>query len=362
MKVLAVSSYGRLGGAELALGTFLTNRPPEVEAAALVIGTGELPQMLGAIGIPCWQAESCEGRPTAAQFATFARALDRLLDQQRPDVVWAVGLKAAIMSAASCRRSGVPIVWQKVDFTLDRYLTRPVAAVVDGVIAVSRAAAGQLDNPMLRAKLLGVVGPPVALGEEVFSHPDPSCPIVGSLGTLMPIKGHHHLIAAAALLVPEFPALRIEIGGGETPAFPSYRSELTELAGRLGIDQRVHLPGVTDPGPLLERLTVYVSATFRMRGYGYEGLSGAMLEASWTGIPVVATRGGGTPDGVIDGVTGTLVEPADPRAMARAIGSYLRDPERARKAGEAGRAFAREHFAPQPAAKALFGHLAEVIR
>jgi glycosyltransferase involved in cell wall biosynthesis len=93
-----------------------------------------------------------------------------------------------------------------------------------------------------------------------------------------------------------------------------------------------------------------------------EGLSGAMLEASWVGLPVVATRGGGTPEGLKDGVSGTLVDPADPVGMAGAIAPYLRDPELARGAGEAGRRFTREHFAPEVAAARLFEALGNAAR
>jgi glycosyltransferase involved in cell wall biosynthesis len=362
VRVLAISSYGRLGGAELALRTFLANRPEHVDPSAVVIGAGELPSLIAATGTPTFQASALDGRPRPVDLARFAWALDRVLKRAQPEVVWAVGLKAAIMSAPSARAMDVPIVWHKVDFSLDRLVARPLAAVVDGVVAVSRAAAGALGPRLTRTKLLGVVGPPVALPDSIAAAPDPSQHVIGTLGTLMPIKGHHHLLRAAALLAPEFPALRVAIGGGETAAFPGYRAELLQLADQLGIADRVELLGMTDPLALLRRSTVYVSATYRDRGYGFEGLSGAMLEASWTGVPVVATSGGGTPDGVIDGVTGTLVGPGDPRALSKAIGAYLRDPELAASTGAAGRRFARARFAPKPAASALFSYLSMVAR
>jgi glycosyltransferase involved in cell wall biosynthesis len=63
---------------------------------------------------------------------------------------------------------------------------------------------------------------------------------------------------------------------------------------------------------------------------------------------------------VRDGVTGTLVEPADPAGIARAAAPYLRDPALALAAGEAGRRFALEHFAPEVCAERLFRALREV--
>jgi glycosyltransferase involved in cell wall biosynthesis len=87
-----------------------------------------------------------------------------------------------------------------------------------------------------------------------------------------------------------------------------------------------------------------------------------MLEASWVGLPLVAARGGGTAEGLVDGETGTLVDRADGALIAAAARPYLDDPELARRTGEAGAAFAREHFAPERAAATLFGLLERAVR
>src|SRR5207245_6031278 len=68
----------------------------------------------------------------------FTRSLLRLLERERPDVVWATGLKAAYMAAPACRIGRVPIVWHKVDFSLDAVLTRPLAVAVNGVRSEER--------------------------------------------------------------------------------------------------------------------------------------------------------------------------------------------------------------------------------
>jgi Glycosyl transferases group 1 len=110
--------------------------------------------------------------------------------------------------------------------------------------------------------------------------------------------------------------------GATTADDPDYPRELRELASSLGLGERVELPGfVANVADVLSRLTVSVNATCRGEpGFGMEGLGAAMLEASWAGLPVVATRGGGSHQGMQDGATGTLVEPADPRALAAAAG------------------------------------------
>src|SRR5439155_24328898 len=193
-----------------------------------------------------------------------------------PDVVWAIGLKAAYMAVPACRIAHVPIVWHKVDFSLDAVLTPPLAAVVNGVVSVSESVAVAL-GPLHRRRLLAIIGPPVRLPREL--HIDPSeRPAIGTLATLSPIKGQHHIVEAAALLSDEFPDLQVVLAGAPTRDDPGYAQELRELADGLGMGGRLQLLGfVVDVSSVLARMTVFVNATFRdQRGFGREGLGGAM--------------------------------------------------------------------------------------
>ena len=137
----------------------------------------------------------------------------------------------------------------------------------------------------------------------------------------------------------------------------------------LGMADRLELTGfVEDVTEILSRLTVFVMATYRDGfGFGAEGLSGAMVEASWAGLPVVATRGGGSPEGMREGVTGTLAEPSDPADLARGIAPYLRDAELAAQCGRGGialrpRAFCARHGRREPVRRRAPGHLRSLRR
>jgi glycosyltransferase involved in cell wall biosynthesis len=332
-----------------------------VNATALLLDDGPLRGRLLEQGVDTWVAHGYKGRPTAARMARFTRSLLRLIERTEPDVLWANGLKAATMAVPAGRLRGVPVVWQKVDFSLDRSLTLPLGVAVDGVVSVSNAVADAL-GPMRPRRLLAVVGPPIRLPEDLRLSPVQHPPTIGTLATLTPIKGQRHIIEAAGLLSGEFPDLRVLLAGGSTREYPQYPEELRRVAEQVGIGDRVEFRGfVEDVAEILGRLTVFVNATFRdERGFGMEGLSGAMLEASWAGLPVVATNGGGTPEGVQNGVTGTLVEPGDPAALAAAIAPYLRDHDLARATGEAGWSFARERFAPATLAAREFAALEEI--
>jgi len=76
-----------------------------------------------------------------------------------------------------------------------------------------------------------------------------------------------------------------------------------------------------------------------------EGLSNVLLESMATGIPVIATGVGGNPEAVEDGVTGLLVPPRDPAALARAVQRILHNRELAARLGHAGRQRVIERFA-----------------
>ena len=363
MKVLAISSYGVLGGAELALGEFVAHRPAGVEVEVLLVEDGPLRGRLSERAVPTWVAKGdLTGRPSASTLVRFSRGLLHLLEDAAPDVVVAFGLKAAILGVPACRLAGVPLVWYKVDFSLDEVVTRPLGLAVNGVVSVSDAVSAAL-GPLRDRKLLAVVGPPCRLPRELHLTPSRKPLAIGSLGTLTPIKGHRHLIEAAGLLSEEFPDVRVLIAGLPAARHPGFAEELRALAESLGIGERLELLGfVEDVSEVLARLTVFVSATYRdEHGYGAEGLSGAMIEASWAGLPVVATRCGGSQEGMLDGVTGTLVDPSDPPALARAITPFLRDEELARRTGGAGSQLARFRFAPETVAAALFGALREVL-
>ena len=359
MRVLAVASHAGGGGAELTFAAFLRHRPADVEARVVVLGAGPLVGMLAGQGDEPRTVTGYDGRPTAARVGRFTRELREVIRAERPDVVWAMGIKAAILSAPAGRLSRVPVVWHKVDFSYERSLARPTAAAVRGVIGVSEAVLAGLGP--LRRRRLGVVFPPVSLPGDLARNPDREPGRIGMLGRLTPYKGLDRMIRAAALLRDRFPELRVTLAGEEAAEAAGYGATLAALAAELGMADAVELPGFVDPQEVLPTLDVLVNATHRdERGFGLEGLSGAMLEASWAGVPVVATRGGGTAEGLIDGVTGTLVESADPVSLADAIGPYLADRALNERVGEAGRGFARDRCDPARASALLFGLLSGV--
>ena len=98
---------------------------------------------------------------------------------------------------------------------------------------------------------------------------------------------------------------------------------------------RVDLPRVAETGPASD---VGILPSHE------EGFSNAILEGMAAGLPMVVTRVGGNPEAVVHGVTGLVVPPRDPSAMAAAVLDLVRDPARRQRMGEAGRHRVEEAF------------------
>jgi glycosyltransferase involved in cell wall biosynthesis len=151
-------------------------------------------------------------------------------------------------------------------------------------------------------------------------------------GRLVRPKGAHVLIRAARDLDVE---LVVCGEGREAPA-------LRALARRLGIESRVAFRGWLDAQDLAGELadaSVVAIPSLWPEPFGLVG-----IEALAAGRPVVASATGGVSDWLQDGVSGLLVRPGDARALARALGELLSDPERQRAMGAAGRSAVAERF------------------
>jgi glycosyltransferase involved in cell wall biosynthesis len=163
----------------------------------------------------------------------------------------------------------------------------------------------------------------------------PRPPTILFAGRLVRWKGVEYLIEALAQL--RTPGAQVWIAGSGP-----YQPELEALAARLGVTERVRFLGTlpTDQLTALYHAADLLAAT----SFVNETFGIAPAEAMACARPVVASRFGGFPEVVEDGVTGYLVRPQDPADLARCIDVLLADPAHAAAMGEAGLARVRRLF------------------
>jgi glycosyltransferase involved in cell wall biosynthesis len=155
-------------------------------------------------------------------------------------------------------------------------------------------------------------------------------PLIGAIGRLEPQKGYDILIRALRQIDD---ATLVLIGDG------SERSALEQLAGRVGVADRVHWLGWSDDARRhLETFDVFA---FPSR---FEGFPLAVLEALLARRAVVASDVGSTAEAVRDGETGLLVPPEDSAALACAIRKLLAEAELRQRLGEQGRQLVLDRF------------------
>jgi len=152
-------------------------------------------------------------------------------------------------------------------------------------------------------------------------------------------KGHEDLIKATPIILAEFPAAKfLLVGSGWGAAGQAYLQEIEDLVHSLALEESVIFAGYRgDVNSVLREVDVAVQAALD------ENLGGT-LEALLMECPLVATRVGGMVDTVRDGQTGVLVSATTPDDLARGILELLRDPERGRALGRAGRRLVLERF------------------
>ena len=269
--------------------------------------------------------------------------LAKVLRDVQPDVVHAHDPMAISLAAMALQmKNGLPqrplvVAARRVDFHLKRHaFSRWKHSHVDIFIAASRVIASILQDDGIPTERIEVVHDGVSLGlvdkqpvvdaHATFWLPR-GAPIVGNVAALAPHKGQKHLVAAAKSIVRAVPDARMLIvGDGEL------REPLERQIKDLGLERHVMLTGFRpDAVGLIKSFDVFVLSSIT------EGLGSAVLEAMAASRPVVATRAGGIPEAVIDGTTGLLVPPNDAHALADAIVSLLRDPERRERLAAAGR-------------------------
>ncbi len=294
---------------------------------------------------------------TGKDFGAYARVW-RLLRRLAPDIVHTRNLPAldmllpaalALVPALVHSEHGLDVVeaggggaryrwlrrrsrllvdrYASVSFELRRWLVEVVGLPEDAITVIHNGVDTERFRPPTgeRALLPAGFAPQGAL-------------VIGAVGRLERIKDQVTLARAFVRLIEDQPRLRERvrlaiIGDG------GLRAEIESILAAAGATELAWLPGFLDDMPALYRMfDVFVLPSLR------EGISNTLLEAMGSGLPIIATRVGGNPELVEDGVSGQLVPSDDAPALARAIARYVDDPGLAQRHGAAARRCALDRF------------------
>jgi len=157
---------------------------------------------------------------------------------------------------------------------------------------------------------------------------------VGVIAQLIPRKGHRIILAAAPMILARHPdAVLLFFGQGPL------EGELKGMCRELGLADRVRFAGFRkDLRKILPCLDLVVHPALM------EGLGVSLIQAAACGVPIVASRAGGIPEIVRDGLNGILVDPGDPSALADAVNRLLGDDDLRSGMGSSGRELVRREF------------------
>jgi len=277
------------------------------------------------------------------------RPLVSRLRRERVDILHSHKFGSNVWAAALRPLTATPIVlahehtWSFEGQPIRKFLDRAlIARQVDRIITVSRADRRRMTEVegIDPAKLLFVPNgiPTPEPGAGVDLRPElgvpADAPVVGTVCALRPQKALDVLVRAAERLRAAFPDLRVLIvGEGEE------RGRIESLIAELALQDTVSLLGRRNDVPDVLR-TFDVAAC----SSDFEGTPLSVLEYMEAALPVVATRVGGVPDLIEDGVNGCLVEARDAEGLAAGLARLLGDPDLARGMGKRGRARRRSEF------------------
>jgi len=270
----------------------------------------------------------------------MAWRLMRLIRSERPDLVHLHSRRGAdLWGGIAARLAGTPCVLsRRVDNPEPRWQVALKYRLYDHVITISEGIRRVLLEEGVPSAQVSCVRSAVdaapylaPVEREAFLHEfglPPNAVVIGMVAQLIPRKGHRYLLEAVDALRRDHPQLQVLLFG-KGPL----HEELTRDIAERGLGGIVHLAGFRKDLPQwLGGLDILAHPA------DMEGLGVSLLQASAAAVPIVASRAGGLPEAVEDGVSGLLVPPGDVAALANALRRLLDDAALRRRFGEAGRA------------------------
>jgi len=285
--------------------------------------------------------------------------LCRYLKSNKIDIVHMYGFWTNILGRLAIKLTKTPIGitgqrtednWRK---WYHSYLDRITSRWVDLYISVFNKGKELLvKRDRIPENKIVVIHNGIDLNWAFDRHNDCVSPLIGMVAMFSPFKTHKELIQAAPKIIEKFPQVKfILVGGGTT------KKESVQFISKLGLNSYFLMPGlVNNVRPILSTLSVFVLATHS------EGLPVSVIEAMAHRLPVVASKVGGIPELIDDGVTGILIEPNNPEQLASAITELLQNPDKAKAMGNKAREKIMRDFSIQKMSSKILSYYIDLAK
>jgi glycosyltransferase involved in cell wall biosynthesis len=297
------------------------------------------------------------------------RRLEKILREQRPDIVHTHSGKAGVLGRLAARRAGVPVIIHTIhgpsfgnfqnaaaNFIFraaEKYAARATThfVVVADAMKEQYLAAG-IGQPGQYTKIFSgfPLEPFLAAKNDLELRRklgiEPGDLVIGKIARLFKLKGHDDLFAVAPELVRQNPKIKfLLVGDGE------WRGRFENLARTLGLEKHFIFTGLVPPVEV-PRYVGIMDALVHLSSR--EGLPRALPQALAAGKPVVAYDCDGAREVCLDGQTGFLVQPGDLTTLKNRLLQLASDAALREKLGWSGQDFVRENFAVEKMVDAIY--------
>lgn len=357
IKVCHVAMGDLWAGAEVQLATLIYTlaKRPNLELSVVLFNEGRLASELRTIGVPVTVFPETKLNPV-----TLLRKLAAHCRVGRFDLLHTHKYKDNILGTIAAVLTGIPHVIRTVHGLPEPFEGRQAIQMglydlcdelairkgVSRLIAVSSQIGQVLVSRYGTEKVVRILNgiriSQVKQNKQLDElrrnlRIEPTCSIVGTVGRLVPVKGHEHFLNAAQRLLKHGQDIRFLIVG-DGPLL----NRLKDQASDLGISDYVDFLGFRDNTyDIMGAMDVFVLPSL------HEGIPMAILEAMALARPIVSSRVGGISEVITDSVHGLLVRPGDPGELAGACLKLLVNRDLAERYGRAGQARAEREFSAE---------------
>ncbi len=297
------------------------------------------------------------GTNPAADVVTLL-ALVRQFQKLRPDIVLPYTMKPIIYGGIAARLTGVPRLyalvtglghvfadphargWNAVVRRISVWLYRLALKQAQRVFVYNDADEQDLRKHNVvkdTSRIVHVPGSGVDLEHYFEADFPPGSPVFLLIARLLRDKGIYEYVEASRQLAKRYPGAKSLLLGQMEPHDSGISEAELQAWAKEGVV--TYLGEVRDVRPCLAACSVFVLPSFYR-----EGIPRSILEAMATGRPIITTESPGCRDTVIENENGFIVPPRNANALARAMESFLKDPELAKRMGKRSRILAAEKF------------------